>query len=190
MQVKITKTLEVKEPVTRVWGFLSDPRKVATCVPGAQITDAVDERRYIGTINVKVGPVVTNYKGVLVIERMDAQNFEIELVGKGQDVKGKGSVSMKMVGKLRSLLQGGTEVVGSSEITMTGLLAQFGSRVIEEISNQMFEQFTQGMQKNVGDLGDFETEGKPTRPLSAIPLLTTAIKMTTLRFFRRVTCRA
>ncbi len=60
MQVKITKTLEVKEPVTRVWGFLSDPRKVATCVPGAQITEAVDERRYIGTINVKVGPVVTN----------------------------------------------------------------------------------------------------------------------------------
>jgi len=61
---------------------------------------------------------------------------------------------MKMVGKLRSLPQGGTEVVGSSEITMTGLLAQFGSRVIEEISNQMFEQFTQGMQKNVGRLRD------------------------------------
>jgi len=73
---------------------------------------------------------------------------------------------------------------------MTGLLAQFGSRVIEEISNQMFEQFTQGMQKNVGGLGDFKTEGKPNRPLSAIALLTTAIKMATLRFFRRVTGRA
>ncbi len=73
---------------------------------------------------------------------------------------------------------------------MTGLLAQFGSRVVGEISNQMFEQFTQGMQKNVGGLGDFETEGKPTRPFSAIPLLTTAIKKATLRFFRRVTGRA
>ncbi len=107
MKVKITKTFEVREPVANVWDFLTDPRKVATCVPGAQITEAVDERRYIGTINVKVGPVVTNDKGELVIERMDAQNFEIELVGKGQDVKGKVSVSMKMVGKLRSLPQGG-----------------------------------------------------------------------------------
>ena len=81
MKVKITKTFEVREPVAKVWDFLTDPRKVATCVPGAQITEAVDERRYIGTINVKVGPVVTNDKGELVIERMDAQNFEIELVG-------------------------------------------------------------------------------------------------------------
>ncbi len=73
---------------------------------------------------------------------------------------------------------------------MTGLLAQFGSRVIEEVSNQMFEQFTQGMQKNVGGLGNFETEGKPTQPLKAIPMLVTATKMATLRFFRHLTGRA
>ncbi len=190
MQVKITKTFEVRAPVAKVWSFLTDPRKVATCVPGAQITEAVDERRYIGTINVKVGPVVTNYKGELVIERLDAQNFEIELVGKGQDVKGKGSASMKMVGKLRALPHGGTEVVGSSEITMTGLLAQFGSRVVEEISNQMFEQFTQNLQKNVEGSGDSVTEGKPTQQLRAIPLLATAIKTASLRFFHHLIGRA
>ncbi len=97
---------------------------------------------------------------------------------------------MKMVGKLRALPHGGTEVVGSSEITMTGLLAQFGSRVVEEVSNQMFEQFTQSLQKNIEGLGDSGTEGKPTQPLRAIPLLATATKMATLRFFRHLTGRA
>ena len=190
MKVKITKTFEVRAPVAKVWSFLTDPRKVATCVPGAQITEAVDERRYIGTMNVKLGPMVTNFKGELVIERLDAQNLEIELVGNGQVVKGRGSASMKMVGKLRALPHGGTEVIGSSEIAITGFLAQFGSRVIEEISNQMFEQFTQSLQKNVEGLGDSGTEGKPTQPLRAIPLLATATKMATQRFFRRVTGRA
>ena len=195
MQVKITKTFEVKEPVARVWGFLSDPRRVATCVPGAQITEVVDERRYIGTISVQVGPVVTNYNGELIIERLDAGNFEIELVGKGQDVKGKGSASMKMVGKLRTLPHGGTEVMGSSELTMTGLLAQFGSRMVEEVSNQMFTQFTQNLQKNLESLegsalkGDSE-EGKAPQPLKAVPLLMTAIKTATVRFFRRMTGRS
>src|SRR5919198_2197169 len=126
MQVKITKKFEVKKPVSPVWGFLSDPKRVATCVPGARITEALDDCRYMGTVNVQVGPVVTSYKGELVIERLDPQNFEMEIVGKGLDVKGKGSASMKMVGKLRALPQGGTEVEGSSEISVTGLMAQFG----------------------------------------------------------------
>jgi carbon monoxide dehydrogenase subunit G len=186
MQVKITKTFAVKEPVTQVWGFLSDPRKVATCVPGAQITEAVDERRYIGTISVRVGPMVTNYKGELVVERLDAQNFEIGLVGKGQDVKGKGSASIKMVGKLRALPHGGTEVMGGSELSITGLLAQFGSRMIEEVSEQMFRQFTQSLQKNLEGLPACGSEPKPTQPLKAVPLLLRALKMAVLRFFRRI----
>ena len=46
MALKIEKTFEVPEPLEKVWAFLSDPRKVATCVPGAQITDQVDEKTY------------------------------------------------------------------------------------------------------------------------------------------------
>ncbi|MCZ6623558.1 MAG: SRPBCC family protein [Deltaproteobacteria bacterium] len=190
MEVKITKKFEVKEPVKPVWSFLSDPRKVVACVPGAQIIEALDERRYIGTVNVKVGPMVSSYKGELVIERLDDKNFVIELVGKGLDSRGKGSASMKMVGKLRALSHGGTEVTGSSEITVTGFMAQFGSRVIEEISNQMFEQFTQSLQENLSGTGSFGSEEKNTQPLKAIPLLATASKTAVLDFLRRVTGRS
>jgi len=190
MKVKIEKKFEVEAPVQPVWGFLSDPRKVATCVPGAEITEALDDRRYIGTMKVQVGPVVSSLKGELVIERLDAENCEIELVGKGQDIKGKGIATMKMVGKLRALPQGGTEVTGISEISITGLMAQFGSRVIEEISNQMFGQFTQNLQKNLEGLEGSGSEAKPLQPLKAVPLLVAAIKSATLRFIRRITGRS
>jgi carbon monoxide dehydrogenase subunit G len=189
VQVKVAKAFAVTEPVTQVWEFLSDPRKVVTCVPGAQITEVVDQRRYRGTLSVQVGPVVTNYKGELTIERLDAQHFEIELVGKGQDVKGKGNASVKMLGKLNALPQGGTEVKGSSEITVTGLLAQFGARMIEEVSEQMFRQFTQSLQKNLEDVKASGDESKRAQPLKAIPLFLRVVVMAILRFFRRITGR-
>src|ERR1700752_3618378 len=114
MALKTEKTFQVNERVEKVWDFLSDARKVATCVPGAQITEQVDEKTYKGTISVKVGPSVTDYKGELQIVRLDNQNHEIEILGKGQDVRGRGSASMKMTGKLRALADGGTEVTSIS----------------------------------------------------------------------------
>jgi uncharacterized protein len=146
MALKIEKTFEVPEPVEKVWAFLSDPRKVATCVPGAQITEQVDEKTYKGAIKVKVGPSVTDYKGEVQIVRLDAQNHEIEILGKGQDVRGRGSASMRMTGKLRALDNGGTEVTSASEVGVVGILAQMGSRVITEVSNIMFGEFTKNFQ--------------------------------------------
>src|SRR5208282_686878 len=142
MALQIEKTFQVNEPLEKVWGFLSDPRKVAACVPGAQITAQVDEKTYKGAIRVKVGPSVTDYTGEVQIIRFDAQNHEIEILGKGQDVRGRGSASMKMTGKLRALPNGGTEVISVSEINVVGILAQMGSRVITEVSNIMFGEFT------------------------------------------------
>ena len=190
MQVKIIKKFEVKEPVKLVWSFLSNPRRVVTCVPGAQITEALDERRYVGTVTVKVGPMISSYKGELVLEVLDNKNYVIELVGKGQDSKGKGSASMKMVARMRALPLGGTEVIGSSELTITGLMAQFGSRVVEEVSNQMFMQFTENIQKKLEGMEGSGSEETSFQPLKAIPLLFTAIKSATLRLFRRITGRS
>ena len=146
MALKIEKTFQVQESVETVWGFLSDPRQVAACVPGAQITEQVDETTYKGAISVKVGPSVTNYNGQVQILRLDPQNHEIEILGKGQDVRGRGSASMKMNGRLLALADGGTEVTSSSEITVVGILAQMGSRVIIEVSNVMFGEFTKNLE--------------------------------------------
>ena len=146
MALRIDKTFQVKEPVEKVWSFLSDPRKVAICVPGAQITEQVDEKTYKGAISVKVGPSVTDYKGELQIVRLDPENHEIEILGKGQDVRGRGSASMKMTGKLKALDDGGTEVASTSELNVVGILAQMGSRVISEVSNIMFGEFTKNFQ--------------------------------------------
>jgi carbon monoxide dehydrogenase subunit G len=176
--LRIEKTFQVKEPLDKVWSFLSDPRKVAVCVPGAQITEQVDEKTYKGAISVKVGPSVTDYKGEVTIVRLDPQNHEIEILGKGQDVRGRGSASMKMTGKLRALDDGGTEVTSISELNVVGILAQMGSRVISEVSNIMFAEFTRNFQTQLEGLA---TASQPAaeataKPISAISLAWQAIK--------------
>jgi len=186
MQVKVTKTFTLAQPLRQVWEFLSDPAKVAHCVPGVQITEVVDQNRYLGTLSVRVGPVQTSYNGELTVERLDRRNFEIRLAGKGQDVKGKGSASARMAAKLAVPPQGGTLVSGSSEVTITGLLAQFGSRMIEEVADQMFGQFKQSLQKHLEDAPVAARESNPGGPLRAVPLLLHGFLKIILHFLRRL----
>lgn len=125
-----------------------------TCVPGAQITEQVDANNYKGTISVKVGPSVTDYSGEVQIVRSDPQNYEIEILGKGLDVRGRGSASMKMTGRLKALEEGRTEVTSISELNVVGILAQMGARVITEVSNVMFGQFTKNLEARLAATGD------------------------------------
>ena len=174
MAMQIEKTFQVKEPIDQVWSLLSDPRRVATCVPGAKITEQVDDKTYKGTISVKVGPSATDYKGELEIVRLDPDNHEIEILGKGQDVRGRGSASMKMTGKLHSLGDGGTEVTSISEVNVVGILAQMGSRVISEVSNIMFGQFVKNFQAQLQQPAD--AAAAEAKPINAASLAWAAAK--------------
>ena len=178
MAIKVEKTFRVDEPVEKVWAFLSDPRKVGTCVPGAEITEQVDEKTYKGAIKVKVGPSVTDFKGEVQIVRLDSTAHEIEILGKGQDVRGKGSASMKMTGKLQAL-DSGTEVTSISELNIVGILAQMGARVITEVSNIMFEQFVANFRRQLSSDGDVAPAA--AKPISAVGLAFSALKATVTR---------
>ncbi|HZU32245.1 MAG TPA: SRPBCC family protein [Candidatus Angelobacter sp.] len=173
MAVTIEKTFRVDEPADKVWAILSDPKKVALCVPGAQITEQVDDKTYKGAIKVKVGPSVTDFKGEVQVVRLDGQAHEIEILGKGQDVRGKGSASMKMTGKLRTV-DGGTEVVCTSELNVVGILAQMGARVITEVSNIMFEQFVNNFKKQLQSPDGISAQA--AKSISGVGLAFSALK--------------
>jgi uncharacterized protein len=193
MAIKIEKTFQVQEPLESVWTFISDPRKVANCLPGAQITETVDDLTFKGVIKIQVGPSVTDYKGQVLIERLDNEKHEIELVGKGQDVRGKGSASMKMTGKVRSLPDGNTEVASVAEINVVGLLAQMGGRMIQEVSNQMFAQFTANFRARLqqertpsSDSAAGQAGAEDAKPIQALPVLLSAARESVAGSIRRI----
>ena len=143
--IPIEKQFVINAAPREVWAFLTDPSKVAGCLPGAAITGQVDERTHSGTIAIKVGPVSARYKGTVRFERLDQEAGVAEIAAAGQDVRGKGGADMRMTSRIIERGPSETEVTVTSTVNVTGILAQFGRGMIQDLSDQMFRQFTDAM---------------------------------------------
>ena len=154
MALQIDKTFTINAPRADVWAFLADTYRVARCLPGAAITEKVDEKNYTGTITVKVGPVSASYKGKIRIESLDEAAGTAEIVASGQDVKGKGGAEMRMKSLVVERAPDQTEVTTTSVVNITGILAQLARGMILVLSDQIFQRFTEAMRK------EFEKEGR------------------------------
>lgn len=140
MNTTITKSFHVEQGIEDVWANLSNPEKVVVCVPGASLTEKVDDNNFKGVVELKFGPVKASYGGLITFIERDAVTHKMTLKGTGTDTKGKGGAEMVMNGKLIEK-DGGTDVNISMEVSITGMLAQFGSRLINDVSNHVFDQF-------------------------------------------------
>jgi carbon monoxide dehydrogenase subunit G len=143
--MQIEKQFVVAAPADQVWAFLTDPYRVAQCLPGAAITGQSDDKSYDGTITVKVGPVSTSYRGKVRFERLDAATKTAEIVASGQDVRGKGGADLKMTSRITARGPRDTEVTVVQDISVTGILAQMGRGMIQDVGDQLFEKFTTAM---------------------------------------------
>jgi hypothetical protein len=140
MTTTITKQFHVDHPVEETWANLSDPNKVVVCVPGASLTGQVDDNNYKGEVEMKFGPVKAKYDGLVTFLERDSATKKMKLKGVGTDSKGKGGAEMVMDSVLTEK-DGGTDVNVTMEVNISGMLAQFGSRLINDVSNQVIDQF-------------------------------------------------
>jgi carbon monoxide dehydrogenase subunit G len=145
MALEIVKTFEVNAAPEAVWSFLTDLPRVARCLPGAAIGDKLDEKTSSGTMTIKVGPVSSTYRGKVVFERLDPAGRTAEIVATGQDVRGKGGADLKLTSSLKALPGGKTEVTAVSLVNVTGMLAQMGRGMIQDVSDEMFQIFSERM---------------------------------------------
>jgi carbon monoxide dehydrogenase subunit G len=140
MNTLITKDFEIAQPIDIVWKSLANPEEIVGCVPGASITEKIDDKNYKGQVVTKFGPIKAAYAGDVQIVELDEPNYKMVLKGRGLDSKGKGSADMIMNGILTE--DGGkTQVKFSMDITIIGKLAQFGSRLINDVSDQLLNEF-------------------------------------------------
>jgi carbon monoxide dehydrogenase subunit G len=49
MKVQLEKSIALGAPAAVAWGLLQDLEAVAACMPGARVTEKVDERHVKGT---------------------------------------------------------------------------------------------------------------------------------------------
>ena len=162
MKVEISKTFSIRASINDVWDFMTDIKSVSTCIPGAQYIESLEDNEHSVMLTVKVGPIKSSYRSEVAIKSLDESNYTMEIQGRGTDTKGKGGANMEMTGKLIDNGDGTTGVTGDSMVTIQGMLAQFGSRMIEDVSNQLFVQFTKNLcTKLEGNGNNIESKQEP-----------------------------
>ncbi|MFJ6894314.1 SRPBCC family protein [Streptomyces hokutonensis] len=137
--MKIDNEFSVGVPVERAWQALTDLEALAPCMPGAELT-GVDGDIHRGKVRVKVGPMVSQFAGTArFVERDEAAHHAV-ISAAGKDMRGGGNASATVDARLRG--EGsGTVVTVSTDLNISGRLAQFGSGMIKEISEKLFAQF-------------------------------------------------
>ncbi len=157
MEVQLSKRYPVAASPAQAWAVLGNLQATAACMPGAVLTESLDERHHKGTVRAKVGPAQLLFNGELEVLARDADAHLLELLGKGADRAGS-SASLR----LKAWLEPGEstshcQLVGDATVTVSGKLAQIGSRLLVPVSDALLAQFALNFEKAAQAEADLAT---------------------------------
>jgi len=152
--MKLEESFEVGAPVEEVWKALIDVKRVAPCLPGAEITDAGEDGTYEGSFQVKLGPTTASYRGTLKLESIDEAAHVATMNASGRDKRGQGGAKATMVSTVTESDRGGARVHVDTDFTITGRLARFGrGGMIHDISKRLLGDFAACLQEELKGSG-------------------------------------
>jgi len=146
--VKIENEFTVPAPIDHLWAYLLDVERIAPCMPGAELTETVDERTWKGKVNMKLGPVSLGFAGTVAMEERDDEHHRVVLHAKGMEQKGKGAANAVVT----SWLEAGddeTLVKMSADIQLTGAVAQLSRGLLPEVSRKLTAQFAECLHESM-----------------------------------------
>jgi uncharacterized protein len=193
--VLIENEFTVADTPERVWEYLLDVERIAPCMPGAEITEMVDDRNWKGRMNMKFGPVDLTFAGQVTMQERDDAAHRVVLAAKGMEQKGKGAATANVTSWLEPEAAG-TRVKMQADITLTGTVAQMSRGLIPEVSKKLTAQFADCLQQSISGQAqpsaDAASASEPsaapgtTKPVGGIGLGLSALWSLIVGFFRRL----
>ncbi len=161
----IENEFTVAAPIDFLWNYLLDVEKIAPCMPGAELTEVVDDKNWKGKLNAKFGPVSMSFAGTVTIESRDDAAHRVVLSAKGMEQKGKGAANAKVTSWLEpGPGDGVTTVKMEADITLTGAAAQLSRGLLPEISKKLTQTFADCLQESMA-AEQTTREGEAARPV-------------------------
>jgi hypothetical protein len=145
--MELQNSFNVAADVETAWQVLLDVPRIASCMPGAELTEAVDDSHFKGNAKVRVGPVQLSFAGEAELIEVDAAAHTARLRAKGNDTKGRGAAQANVTFAL--IEDGGnTRVDIATELNLTGSVAQYGraAGLISEIAAQIIADFAKNLE--------------------------------------------
>jgi len=139
----------VPTSITNAWSALADVPTVARCMPGAALDD-VSDSPYTGTITVKVGAITIKFKGEATVTDRDERKFRMELSCKGVDVRGASTADALIVMQLADSGADTTRVNVTTNVQLSGKVAQFGRGMLQSVSDTILRKFVSNLEAELG----------------------------------------
>lgn len=169
MKVELDKVFKIAAPASAAWQFLQQIEAVAACMPGAEITEQIDAHNYKGKVKSRIGPATMAFDGAIEIKGIDPEKRELRLRGSGQDTKGTSSASMDLTAWVVDGAEAGCELKGQAEVSVNGKVASLGGRMMNQVADQILNQFGKNFADNVLAAGSDEQAAEAKAQLAAKP---------------------
>ncbi len=140
--MEFDNSFTVPLPPAQAWAVLMDIRRIAPCMPGAELTEVVDAQTYKGKISVRLGPVALTFAGLVKFEEIDNTAHTARVKAQGTDAKGRGGANATASFRLAPAPEG-SQVMVHTDLALSGAVAQYGRGVgvVQTTAAQLMNQF-------------------------------------------------
>jgi uncharacterized protein len=185
--LRLENSFEVPAPPDAAWDLLLDVPRVVPCMPGAELTEVVDDSHWKAKIAVKLGPVSLTFGTDVKLEEADEAARKVTLSADGRELRGRGAARATVESSLASV-NGGTRVDIVTDLRLTGPAAQYGRGLVADVSAQLIDRFAECLKAQLDTAEPVRAEeavAEAARPVGGLRLGLAAIWRSIKRLFRR-----
>ena len=170
MAEQLINEFTVNRPIDEAWTILTNIERIAPCLPGAELQE-VEGEVYRGVVKVKLGAISSQFKGEANFLDRDDSNHTATIKGVGRDTGGRGNASAEITAKAESLSPTSTRVIVTTDLHITGKVAQFGRGIMGDVSSKLMGQFANNLNEMLDEQGlDGAPAEEPKAAESADPV--------------------
>jgi carbon monoxide dehydrogenase subunit G len=164
--MKIANEFTVSVPIDEAWAVLTDMEQVIPLMPGAQLVGHEGEE-YLGKVKVKVGPVTSEFNGKAHFVERDETEHRALIDGRGKEARGTGNAAATVTLQLHEAGDH-TRVTVDTDLKVVGKLAQFGSSMLQQVSEKLLGQFVDALEAKLAE-GKAPVAGQTGSETAAAP---------------------
>ena len=147
--MQLENSFEVEASRATAWNLLMDVPRVVPCMPGAQLTETVDDSNWKAKVSVKLGPIALQFAADVARTEVDEANDRVVLTTNARELRGRGGAQAKIESWLTELGPSHTRVDVRTELALAGLVAQYGRGIVQDVAGQMVDKFADCLQQQL-----------------------------------------
>ena len=152
MAEQLVNEFTVNRPIDEAWAVITDVERIATCLPGAELQE-IEGDIYRGVVKVKLGSITPQFKGQASFIDRDDPGHRAVLKAEGRDTGGRGNAAAEITAQAESLSPTSTRCVVTTDLHITGRVAQFGRGILGDVSKKLMAQFASNLNTMLDDQG-------------------------------------